>query len=85
MRKNKKMLENVTQDIPCDLTRSEEFQVAVELCGFLSQDHVGQDELFDSVQPLVMKLVESMSGGHRIRMEYMDKELPHVFKILKAK
>ena len=84
MKKNKDMLQNVMNDVPCDLTRSEEFQVVVELCGYLSQDHVGQDELFDSVQPLVMKLVESMAGGHRTRMEYMCKELPHVFRIVKS-
>jgi len=84
MKKNKEMLENVIQDIPCDLTKNEEFQIVVELCGYLSQDHIGQDELFVSVQPLVMKLVESMAGGHRTRMEYMAKELPHVFKIVKS-
>ena len=84
MKKNREMLQNVMNDVPCDLTRSEEFQIAVELCGFLSQDHVGQDELFDSVQPLVMKLVESMAGGHRTRMEYMCKELPYVFRIVKS-
>ena len=84
MKKNKEMLENVIQDIPCDLTKNEEFQIAVELCGYLSQDHIGQDELFDSVQPLVMKLVESIAGGDRTRMQYMVKELPHVFKIVKS-
>jgi len=84
MKKNKEMLQNVMDDIPCDLTKNEEFQIAVELCGYLSQDHIGQDELWNEVQPLVTKLVESLAGGHRTRMEYMVKELPHVFKIVKS-
>ena len=84
MKKNEQMLKDVIKNVPCDLTKSEEFQVVVELCGYLSQDHVGQDELWNEVQPLVMKLVESMAGGHRTRMEYMAKELPHVFKLNKS-
>jgi hypothetical protein len=84
MKKNQQMLKDVIKNVPCDLTKSEEFQVAVELCGFLSQDHVGQDELWNEVQPLVMKLVESMAGGLRTRMEYMCAELPHVFKLNKS-
>ena len=84
MKKNEQMLKDVIKNVPCDLTKSEEFQVVVELCGYLSQDHVGQDELWNEVQPLVMKLVESMAGGHRTRMEYMVEELPHVFKLNKS-
>ena len=84
MKKNREMLQNVIKNVPCDLNKNEEFQVVVELCGYLSQDHVGQDELWNEVQPLVMKLVESMAGGHRNRMEYMCKELPHVFRIIKS-
>ena len=84
MKKNEQMLRDVIKNVPCDLTKSEEFQVVVELCGYLSQDHVGQDELWNEVQPLVMKLVESMAGGLRTRMEYMVEELPHVFKLNKS-
>lgn len=84
MKKNQQMLKDVIKNVPCDLNKNEEFQVVVELCGYLSQDHVGQDELWNEVQPLVMKLVESMAGGLRTRMEYMCAELPHVFKLNKS-
>jgi len=81
MKKNEEMLKKITKDLACDLNKSEEFQIAVELGRLLSDDLVDQDALFNLIQPLVFRLVESMSGGHRNRIEYMCKELPHVFKL----
>ena len=81
MKKNEEMLKKVADNLACDLTKNEEFQIVVELGRLLSDDLVDQDALFDWIQPLVFRLVESMSGGHRNRVEYMCKELPHVFKL----
>ena len=81
MKKNEEMLKKITNDLAYDLTKNEEFQIAVELGRLLSDDLVDQDALFNWIQPLVFRLVESMSGGHRNRIEYMCKELPHVFNL----
>ena len=74
--------DGICPDLDQMLSREDEFKLAVKLGGFLSQDHVGQDELWDEVQPMIFELIESMAGGHQKRLRYMVKELPHVFKIV---